>query len=160
MTAQRRSDPEYMKKYYEANKGKWKLTPEQRAQKNAKRRQRYAEDAEFRDRTNRQVAESRKRHPLSRRAWTYGLSKDEIEFLIDRGCQICHANPHADPTVKMHIDHDHKTGMIRGALCQSCNLALGHMGDDPIRVMAMYDYIMRAASNGSSGADSMTNKMP
>ena len=153
MTALPRNNPEYMKAYYDANKNKWKLTPEQRAERNRKRRERYANDKEFRDRTNQQVAQSRKRHPLQRRAWVYGLHKDDVERMIDAGCSICHANPHADSRVRMHIDHDHRTGMVRGALCQSCNLALGHMDDDPIRVMAMYDYLMRATTNGSSGAD-------
>lgn len=150
MTAKlpRRDSPEYMAEYYQANKQKWQRTPEQKERRKLKRRQRYAADKEYRDRVNRQVAESRKRHPLQRRAWQYGLTADQVELMIDQGCQICQANPHADPKVKMHIDHDHETGMVRGALCQRCNLALGHLGDDPIRIMAMYRYVMRAATNG------------
>lgn len=155
MTADRKA---YNKAYYESNKSKWKLTPEQREKRNAARRKRYVEDKEFRDRTLRQVSESRKRHPLQRRAWKYGLDKCDIEMMIDQGCQICGANPHVDPTVRMHIDHDHRTGMVRGALCQSCNLALGHMDDDMARVMAMYHYLHRAMTNGSSGVDSTTSK--
>lgn len=155
-----RKDPEYMKAYYQANKHKWVRDPAQREQRNARRRERYAANKEHRDKVNRQVAESRKRNPLQRRAWTYGVTAADIEKMIDGGCQICHANPHSDPKVKIHIDHDHKSGVVRGALCQPCNLALGHMNDDPIRVMAMFDYLMRAANSGSSGADSMTNNQP
>ncbi len=31
---------------------------------------------------------------------------------------------------KIHLDHDHTTGAFRGWLCNRCNLALGHLGDN------------------------------
>lgn len=34
------------------------------------------------------------------------------------GCAICHAKP---KTRRLNIDHDHKTGRIRGLLCHRCN---------------------------------------
>lgn len=148
MTAERKK---YSQEYYQANKEKWKKTPEQRERRSALRRARYAADKEHRDKVNRQVKESRQRHPLQRRAWTYGLNSEQVEMMLDRGCVVCHANPHSDQTVKLHIDHDHKTGTVRGVLCQACNLAVGWLYDDPIRAMAMYDYLMRVETNGSSG---------
>lgn len=42
----------------------------------------------------------------------------------------------------LHIDHDHKTGRIRGLLCQDCNFALGQLRDDPARVRQLLAYIV------------------
>jgi len=49
-------------------------------------------------------------------------------------CVICGSNE------KLTIDHDHSTGMVRGALCTNCNLGLGHFKDDPelLELAALY----------------------
>jgi hypothetical protein len=56
----------------------------------------------------------------------YGLTKDAYNRLLEKqsgGCAIC-GNPH-----KLHVDHDHKIGKIRGILCNNCNAALGFYQD-------------------------------
>lgn len=42
-----------------------------------------------------------------------------------------------------HLDHDHKTGAVRGQLCTRCNIGLGYLMDDPERVLGLYNYISR-----------------
>lgn len=37
------------------------------------------------------------------------------------GCAICGAGP---KTRRLHIDHDHMSGKVRGLLCHRCNRAL------------------------------------
>ena len=64
------------------------------------------------------------------------VKKDLYDFLADgqkHKCAICNKSPtygrHKYPR-KLAIDHDHKTGKIRGLLCRSCNLGLGYFKDD------------------------------
>jgi len=61
----------------------------------------------------------------------YGLSLEDYDkMLIDQLglCAICGTQ---DPGGKgdFHIDHCHTTGRVRGLLCQSCNIGLGHFKD-------------------------------
>ncbi|NDE15098.1 hypothetical protein EBZ80_09235 [bacterium] len=53
-----------------------------------------------------------------------------------RECIICGEKQNK----QLAIDHDHKTGKVRGALCSRCNLGLGHFRDDPelLRFAALY----------------------
>jgi hypothetical protein len=44
---------------------------------------------------------------------------------------------------KWCIDHDHRTGQVRGLLCSTCNIALGAAKDDVRLLRAMIEYLSR-----------------
>ena len=62
----------------------------------------------------------------------YKLNSDEYQQMLveqDGECAICRRPPTSvGPLV---IDHDHDNKQVRGLLCRSCNLGLGHFMDDP-----------------------------
>jgi hypothetical protein len=61
----------------------------------------------------------------------YGLGDGDYD-VIYKGqggkCAICQRATGA--TRKLSVDHDHKTGEVRGLLCRPCNNLLGHARDD------------------------------
>ena len=70
----------------------------------------------------------------------YGISVEDFTTLLRQqggGCAICSEIPERE----FHVDHDHATGVVRGLLCGSCNLALGHLKDDPVRLRAAVQYL-------------------
>jgi hypothetical protein len=42
---------------------------------------------------------------------------------------------------KLHVDHCHSTGLVRGLLCRGCNTAIGALGDCPDRIRAAASYV-------------------
>lgn len=76
----------------------------------------------------------------------YGLSWDEYELLLacqDHRCAICGGLPRKHA---LSVDHDHKTGEVRGLLCSRCNhKLLGSANDDPARLRKAADYLEQYA---------------
>lgn len=73
---------------------------------------------------------------------TFGITWDEYDFLLaaqNYRCAICDGKPRKHA---LAVDHDHKTGEIRGLLCSKCNhRLLGSAHDDPARLRKAADYL-------------------
>lgn len=70
----------------------------------------------------------------------YGITLTEYDVLYeDPTCRAC-KRPEV-PGKRLHIDHDHETGEVRGLLCRNCNVALGHLEDDPARIAGLLEYV-------------------
>lgn len=68
---------------------------------------------------------------------TYGITLEEYNALHskqDGRCKICN-QPETARNRSLAVDHDHKTGKVRGLLCGKCNMALGKFQDDE-RILA------------------------
>lgn len=91
-----------------------------------------------------------KRHEIARRSHLrikYGFTVEQYEALhTAQGglCAICR-RPEEELTlgqpISLAVDHDHKTGHIRGLLCKNCNTSIGKMRDDPSQLRAAADYL-------------------
>ena len=44
-------------------------------------------------------------------------------------------------TMNHNIDHNHKTGQVRGVLCAECNRALGLLQDNPDTIQGLLNYL-------------------
>lgn len=43
--------------------------------------------------------------------------------------------------ITLNVDHNHETGIVRGLLCQNCNLVLGQAQDNPEILRRLADYL-------------------
>ena len=68
----------------------------------------------------------------------YGVTLGQAQQIRKGGaCAICGQRP----TKRLHVDHDHATGCVRGLLCKNCNHGLGMFGDDPARLSLALAYL-------------------
>ena len=54
-------------------------------------------------------------------------------------CVICGG------TERLRVDHSHRTGRVRGLLCDPCNKGLGFFRDDPTLLLRASDYLLGVA---------------
>lgn len=62
----------------------------------------------------------------------YGITEGEYNEILKKqnGCCAVCKKPQKDFSKSFAIDHDHKTGKIRGLLCHGCNVILGFSKED------------------------------
>lgn len=76
----------------------------------------------------------------------YGIGIDDykkMQFEQKGRCWICQVEE-KELTKSLHIDHDHKTGEVRGLLCDKCNRGLGFFNDEPVLLERAIDYLKKS----------------
>ncbi|MFY9739161.1 MAG: endonuclease VII domain-containing protein [Candidatus Cybelea sp.] len=85
----------------------------------------------------------------------YGLSTASLQELLHRQaarCAIClkrwqdctkAKRTHDDAIFLqyLYVDHAHKTGKVRGLLCNACNTAIGLFEEDRARLLSALSYL-------------------
>lgn len=138
---------EYMREWNERNRDRVKEYRQATAERrNARRRERYATDTDYRERTK---LSARSRDPRARKdsrlRASFGIGVDEFDAILAAqggGCAICGGKQ------RLHVDHCHDAGHIRGILCSECNLGLGKFHDDADRIERAALYL-RARERGA-----------
>lgn len=72
----------------------------------------------------------------------YGITIEQYEEMLTKQngvCAICKKPPAEDKL--LHVDHCHKTSVVRGLLCNQCNWYLGKIDHDPGLIDRLLDYL-------------------
>lgn len=72
----------------------------------------------------------------------YGVTVEQYEDMLKNQngvCAIC--NNKCSVRERLSIDHCHDTKIVRGLLCNSCNLGLGYFKDTPERLESAAKYL-------------------
>lgn len=79
----------------------------------------------------------------------YNLERKEYEEMLalQKGlCKICgktECRRRNGKISRLHVDHDHETGKIRGLLCAKCNTSIGKLNSVEL-LQAAIDYLIRS----------------
>ena len=105
--------------------------------------------------TCRQAVEKRRRIENPNRFWhihrraalkyRYGITLEKYNDLAQKQnnqCAICARNVSDNKMRRLSVDHDHKTGRMRGLLCSACNRGIGYLADDVSRVVSAARYLI------------------
>lgn len=88
-----------------------------------------------------------------RAQYLYGVNVSDLLAAQDGRCAICGTDDAGGRWKTWHVDHDSTCcprkrqrtcgACVRGLLCSSCNLMLGHAKDSPERLRAAAEYVER-----------------
>lgn len=119
---------------YRKRKREWAKTLEQREKRRLwqaawreANREKYNAMAREYHRQRRTLPEYKARRDRYYMQTKYGITPDDYDRMLEQQgwvCAIC-GSPPPPSKRRLHIDHDHETGKVRGLLCTRCNTALG-----------------------------------
>lgn len=92
--------------------------------KNAAARKKWKENTEASDRYKKRSRERAKER-------RYGITQEEFDVMLvnqNNKCKLC--NNTFKSSKDTHIDHCHNSSIVRGLLCNGCNMALGQFKDN------------------------------
>lgn len=72
---------------------------------------------------------------------TYGITEEQflqMSAAREDKCDICGQRSNR----RLHVDHCHKTKVVRGLLCLQCNTGLGLFKDDPANLIRASNYLI------------------
>jgi hypothetical protein len=158
--------PERKKKWYEENREVIRAKAKAHRLKNKEKIN--AANAEYREKYPERVKESRQKYMDGPKAVptymneylkrNYKITLEEYNEILrfqNEVCRIC-KKPDTRNTKKRRyfplvVDHNHKTGEVRGLLCSNCNTALGLFNEDENSMSNAISYLREFNSgNGST----------
>jgi len=88
---------------------------------------------------------NKKRLSAYMKFYHYGVTPEDYDKLYKKqnGCCALCGRHQSELTKTLCIDHDHKTGKIRGLLCLSCNRGVGYLQDDAELCLKAYQYLRK-----------------
>lgn len=155
--ARRKYNVEYHARTYAANKDKIRAQKKKWAEANREKASAYtakwraANPARYKESSERSAEKWRAANPEKYASMVksiqlksrYGTTQLQVDALFEkqRGlCGICN-KPLPLKGSGRHLDHDHVTAKLRGFLCRTCNLGLGHFQDSLELLMSALRYL-------------------
>ena len=119
------------------------------ARRNKRRRWRYAADDQYREAKKAEVKAYQRNNPevrLAQRLKRFGIKPGDYRRMLaaqNGCCAICGSDRSDKRGWRLHVDHCHETGRVRGLLCSNCNQGIGKFLDDPDRLERAALYLRR-----------------
>jgi hypothetical protein len=82
----------------------------------------------------------------------FGLSLEEYDFMLEQQgdcCAICGTDSPGSHG-RFVVDHNHTTNEVRGLLCWSCNVGIGHLQDNPQILLSAFNYLSTRGHYGNT----------
>jgi hypothetical protein len=84
----------------------------------------------------------------------YGITPEQYDEMLiaqDGKCEICKTDKPTGKWKVFAVDHCHKTGNIRGLLCNECNRGMGLLRDDPELLIKAAEYLNKNIKESKNG---------